>query len=172
MVLSLFAIPTVVTHLPNIYQEPDNVYDLTWPSLQPCEADIIPPILWLRILRLKEMNTPAQDHTAGVQHSWDGKLGTCDRQAISRNVQHEESHLLHSRSCTCSKAASELLGFLGSHSRQNGSPEDVEQSAWHWEPVGFPSFRWHRDVDRCSLGGRTPSHGQSGKLGPFLRERN
>lgn len=122
MVLSLFAIPTVVTHLPNIYQEPDNVYDLTWPSLQPCEADIIPPILWLRILRLKEMNTPAQDHTAGVQHSWDGKLGTCDRQAISRNVQHEESHLLHSRSCTCSKAASELLGFLGSHSMTEWVP--------------------------------------------------
>lgn len=37
--------------------------------------------------------------------------------STSTKAQLGESHLLHSRSCTCTNAASELTGFMGSHSR-------------------------------------------------------
>lgn len=47
---------------------------------------------------------------------------------INTKVQHEESHLLHSRSCPCTKVASELIGFMGSHSRLSGYQEDVDLS--------------------------------------------
>lgn len=45
---------------------------------------------------------------------------------INTKVQPGESHLLHSRSSTCTNAASELTGFMGSCSRQNRSQEDVD----------------------------------------------
>ena len=74
------------------------------------------------------MNELAQDHTVGVQESWAGKLCACD----SKANQHEGTVWRESppsfQKLYLYKVTSELIGFMGSQSRQSGSHDDDDLS--------------------------------------------